>query len=208
MRLEQYLNEGFDIYSMLMADVDHAFLKACIQADRWFLRGSRNKVSYDGYLSIVPRSDRRPSDTNIIIHNELDSKFRKIFGLKARSEGVFVTGSVDQAGEYGIYTYAFFPIGKYKFIWSTDIKDATVYTDNIIFLYRKKIHDINYNPDPNDTDFLSYFHNKYPFDTYSDKNLAKALDSQNEVMFKCDKYYLVDIFELDYEMFKFRLSNL
>lgn len=66
------------------------------------------------------RSDRKPRDMPKDLHNLLDKTFLEMFGWKARSEGVFVTSGATWEGEKDSL---FFPIGKFKYIWSPRIND-------------------------------------------------------------------------------------
>lgn len=95
------------------------FLKGLPQG-KFIYRGMRDKSDMG---SSIPRSDRRPKDTSLAIHNELDSQLEDEFGWKPRSEGVFVSSGMDSASSYGT-TYLFFPKGKYRYVWSQGIRDS------------------------------------------------------------------------------------
>ena len=73
------------------------------------------------------RTDRKPKDTKQKIHELLDDLFLKKFGWRARSQGVFAIGDklkICQKG-YG-HHHIFFPIGKYKYLWSPLVEDLYV----------------------------------------------------------------------------------
>ncbi|MFW6046279.1 MAG: hypothetical protein ACOCP4_00550 [Candidatus Woesearchaeota archaeon] len=62
------------------------------------------------------RKNRRPKDTPLKLHNLLDKAFKDEFGVKARSESLFVHTSHIRTHMYG-NTYYTFPVGKnYKLI--------------------------------------------------------------------------------------------
>jgi len=127
------------------------------------------KSSYDG--------DRKPKDMSKKIHNIFDSLFKKKFGEKLRSSGIFTTKNSLQAGDYGA-PYMFFPIGNYKYYWNYYIDDL--------------FSDIEMEPWYNfdDEDFRISEISKI-VDEYIDKDLSKV--TSQEVIFICKRYYMVDI---------------
>jgi hypothetical protein len=64
------------------------------------------------------------------LHDYLDEQFKKKFGWKARSEGVFCVRSKQIAYNYG-NPYSVFPIGNYKYIYSNKIHDLYVHFDEL-----------------------------------------------------------------------------
>lgn len=68
------------------------------------------------------RSDRSPKDSSADWHNAFDNVFKKEFGWKARSEGLFVTGNEGNAKGYGTGC-VIFPVGRYTLLWSERIND-------------------------------------------------------------------------------------
>jgi hypothetical protein len=83
---------------------------------------------------IKPRIDRKPLNTPREIHDIWDGEFKKKFGWKARSEGVFVTSDSYMSENFG-RAYLFFPIGPYKYVWSSKYMDVTNDMDNIVYEY-------------------------------------------------------------------------
>jgi hypothetical protein len=122
---------------------------------------------------ITPRTDRYPKNSSQELHDIFDNGLKKIFGWKPRSEGVFVYPIHKLSNISGPRAYLFYPIGEFKYIWSPKIRD----------LYNIQTDAIN-NPEK----FIKM---------YIDKNLLKSFKGQlnhsNEIMFKCDSYYLVTI---------------
>jgi len=105
----------------------------------WFWRGSEKDVKH--YEKFETRKNRRPRDTPLWIHNILNKEFKKKFGWSVRSEGVFASSD-----KYGLYIYGeenmFFPVGKYKYVWSPKVNDLLSYikikkiTVNSLFSYK------------------------------------------------------------------------
>ena len=81
-------------------------------------RGMKNKPSI---LIDNVRSDRRPMSTPLPIHEFMDNWFYKKFGVKFRSNAMFVTKS-QSARLYGD-VYIVFPIGEFKYCYSSTIDD-------------------------------------------------------------------------------------
>lgn len=194
MRFEKYLVEGSqtpdDIIKMLHTD--------CAE---WFNQIKGDQVCYRGAKPItgviekrIPRKVRKPRDTPMVLHNSLDDEFKKKFGWKARSEGVFATSNMRQARGYGA-PHAFFPIGKFKYIYSDQIEDLSDYFENEEVLAWVGDDD-GYEFYEGGVEFGSErFNNilKRAINTYSDKRLSYALESDVEIMFYCPKgYYLVE----------------
>lgn len=169
MRLKNYLDEswqGKEVITVLERDCKQ-FIKEISKSDRLLLRGSKKPVK--DILKIKSRTDRYPKDMPIDLHKDLDNLFKKKFGWKARTEGTFATSCFTTANKYGM-PYLFFPIGEYKFIWSTFVFDLYFLKSD---LYGGNIEKI--------------------IDTYKNTNLIQAIKSEHEIMFKCKEHYLVDI---------------
>jgi hypothetical protein len=149
-----------------------------------------NKFIKD-YEIITPRKNRKPLDTPIAIHRELDKLFKKKFGWKARSEGVFVTGKRSSASEYG-QPYIVLPIGKFKYVWSPYIYDLHSKLVNTGVIYAKGnkskviMEKDEYMP------ILEELVGKY-----KDNDLDTAIHVGNEISMKCDKYYIINENYLD-----------
>ena len=90
------------------------------QKHHFIWRGTDNTIG--DFKRVKPRKNRYPKDTPQELHEKIDSAFYQKFKWYPRSEGVFTSGSKGQAKAYGT-RYLFFPVGKYKFIWSNDIDD-------------------------------------------------------------------------------------
>lgn len=74
------------------------------------------------FREIVPRTDRMPKDTPEEWHYTFDEAFDEVYGLRARTEGIFCTANYSTADGYG-RAYIIFPTGNYEYLWSDDITD-------------------------------------------------------------------------------------
>lgn len=99
------------------------YLKQLRNSNDFLWRGVKRGFSkFEAISRIIPRKNRRPSDTPIHIHDLLDGLFKDYHGWKARSEGVFCFGGYMEASNYG-EPHIVFPIGKFSFLWNPDISD-------------------------------------------------------------------------------------
>ena len=178
MKFKQYIldqEKAEEIKQLLKRDCK----KFLSESNELFWRGTYKH--FDDYIVIKTRTNRKPMTTKAPFHEWADEYFQKYFGWKARSEGVFATPSNYEASAYGP-PCMFFPIGNYKYIWSPDIDD---FTFKIAIPY--KTHKLTV---PIDTSFPGNDTLKDLMETYTDKKLND--NSENEIMFKCKSYYLVD----------------
>lgn len=137
------------------------------------------QVKYD---VLTTRKDRQPRNMPARTHAMLDDWFERNFQMRPRSEGVFAGGE-----GYGrldsIYgrKYAMFPIGDFKFIWSPKVSD----------LYDKSRSIGVTNPEK--------FEVKMKALNWQTDDLHGALTSKKhpEVVFLCDRYYMVEVKNLD-----------
>lgn len=124
--------------------------------------------------SIVPGHyrDRRPRDTHPDIHDYINKKFAEVYGTPFRN-GLFATGSNEQAEEYG-ESVIIFPIGNFKFCWSPTIRDVADHAPSFV---------------------MSRWHREDTFQVfdrliendYKTTDLSAAIASGNEIMLYCDK---------------------
>jgi len=103
------------------------FIREIKPAKFFMYRGTHRLPEDKPIRRVVPRSNRRPTDLHIELHEKLGNEFRKKFGWDPRSEGVFATFDYDIARGYGSNTASFWPIGDYKYIYSPDIEDVFTY---------------------------------------------------------------------------------
>ena len=124
---EENISTGEELVKVLMRDCAPFVSDLAIDNFANFLyRGSQK--SFSGIISNKnkPRKDRKPRDTPMELHLRFDKLFQRKFGWKVRSSGVFATPDIYSVEEYGIF-YLFFPIGKYRYVWSPEISDLYGY---------------------------------------------------------------------------------
>jgi hypothetical protein len=101
-----------------------------------FLRGAKQVAPF---FKKDVRQDRQPRYIDPVLHDILGKYTKTIFGWDMRREGVF-TGDISTAWDFarGGKVFAIFPIGKFKYIWSSDITrlyrlydEASIAADNI-----------------------------------------------------------------------------
>jgi hypothetical protein len=192
MRLKQYITEDTtsdpkDIINTLHTDCSDYFkhIKYGVKS----FRGSKIRVYYK---KIKPRKNRIPKDTPKKVHEYLDKEFKKAFGWNVRSEGVFATADLDTAIAYGT-PYYFYPSNGFKMVYSDTIDDLTLYLeDNNVILNDVWNH--------NKRELLDGWKSKidelgivYEYKQGGPADINKALQTFNEVIFKCDFYYIVNV---------------
>jgi hypothetical protein len=123
MKFQNYLNE--DKIDTIIKEIKNKckpFLKDWNKLGRdAFLYSGRSLRNVDFSLKKI-RKDRTPKDMPLDLHVLLDNWFYKKFGVKARSNSIFVTFYVDETTLYG-EPYMIFPIGKYTAISSAHVRD-------------------------------------------------------------------------------------
>jgi hypothetical protein len=86
-------------------------------------RGSDNYKA--PYLVIAPYEERRPSDTNIEIHNYVNMISKEKYGVPVRNL-IFADKRITLAEEYG-EPYVLFPLGDYRLFYHKGVRDFTEY---------------------------------------------------------------------------------
>ena len=151
-----------EMFNLLKKDCK-PFLNEIRKKKGFMLRRSIRSEEY--FLKIKPRKDRRPLDTDIESHKILDKAFYNVFGWKARSEGVFAIPK-----GWSMDDHFFFPIGKYKYIWSPFVDD--------LFNTRRNIKDMK----------VKDLEDWIKKEEYTDKNMIN--NKGYEMMFKCKQYLM------------------
>ena len=214
MRYYNYLNED-KITSLvdLIKDKCKPFLKDW-NGINFLYRGMKQGFDY----KVLPvRTDRKPKDMPIDLHNMFDNAFQSKFGWKARSNSVFCTGDKIATEEYG-NCFVIFPIGNYQFISSPNIEDLYFYFTKTEVLYStlfikhfgKEVGydysavDEFYNENKNDKQIMKKFNN-YVVDlvkTYDNKNINRMIMKGNEIMINCKEY--IAFHDLTYDYYNIR----
>ena len=182
MRFEQYLTEeeqDFDyIFGLIKKDCK-PFIKQIKKAGLLY-RGT--KKYNPGIIKVIPRKDRMPMSIHPKVQVILDDLFKKKFGWKPRSSAVYAVGDFSVASQYSGFesggVYSMWPMGNFKFLWSPNISDLF-----------EEIYDTS-------QDWVRWFTSGHDHlaefvDTYTDKNLVKAIRSDHEIMISCKSYYMV-----------------
>ena len=125
--------------------------------------------------------DRQPMDTPYEDHDVADKFFFKNFGEKYRSNAFFVTGSLDQAQNYGD-VYTAFPMGPFQICWSPIVNDLT----NDLSMFQFNIYQGRTNLTPRQVAMKFLKQAKY-----GAGNIKKAIYSSNEIMVACNSLYMV-----------------
>lgn len=206
MRLYKFVNEESsrvelkaetDIMRVIERDCK-PFLK---EFDQPLYRGTNKEIETFG--KIKARTNRRPKDTPLELHDTLNELFYNKFGWYVRSEGTFVARNKSMSGSYGD-KYYFLPIGRYKYVYSNDVYD--LYSDvnewknakgqMIMIKNRLRYNETQPAGGPeitsSDYDTMERHINKL----YTNKGLntsIKHVKNEGEVVFKCKEYYMLDV---------------
>lgn len=207
MRYRQHLNENKlkDVIQVIadmsisardkkvLTDINNEcsiFLKSIRSGQKCF-RGSRHK--FKDFGKITPRKNRLPKDTPHRLHHALDAEFKRQFGWKVRSEGVFCAPNIYISDEYGVSSY-FFPVGRFEMIYSDIHQDlyVTVRDEGLVSGFRLLEQD----PSTFDKDEVKKWEKeiKVIVNEYGREiNTAKgALYSSSEIACRCKSYYMVN----------------
>lgn len=170
-------------------------------------RGSRpsNNEEIDNldiYKKTV-RTDRKALDSNKEISDMFDNIFDEKFGVRPRSSGVFTTKKFETTSAYSI-RYIFVPIGDYKYYWNPNCDD--LYTNiNTKNWYRRFAKGWPYKPNMIKRFYDYITKNNLEKEVHSSleklvngyKNTDLEGNSNQEIMFICKEYYLLDAGWLD-----------
>lgn len=126
-------------------------LKSIKEAQKLIFRG-QDDASHPVFVG-YPRSDRVPKDSNLEAQKLLDT-YLSTMGFKAlRSNSIFTTSDMNQAGDFGDL-YAIFPKDGFNFTWSptvsdlvltsvSDVDDSSDDTEDLYYGYDEWVDDIN-----------------------------------------------------------------
>jgi len=129
--------------------------------------------------------DRKPRNMPYCLHEAGDEWFSHRFGVRFRGAGIFCFGRYEEAEQYARSdkrsVFAIFPIEAFQFCWSTQVKDIHVYIGEE---EARKMSREEYVGKLSRLD-------------YRESDLLAAIDSGNEVMLACKRYYAVQIDNLE-----------
>lgn len=143
MKLQKYLTETTDIIVENGPRIWQKLKKECkpflkeykktgYVGKKVIYRGSSavgvDTKKYGGIRAAFPRDDRKPKDMPPALHQKFDEDFNNRHGWYARSEGVFTTPKKSVAMSYG-KPFLFYPIGKYKYLWTEETDDLYSFAD-------------------------------------------------------------------------------
>lgn len=200
MRLNQFLNEMKtlevtpELIDLIKSKVEPDYIKMCIKAKDI---PSREIMGFDYFskLYTIEKSyeNRKPTDTSKELTKLFDEAFKVIFGWKGRTNHSIFTWNISTIGCY------FFPIGKYKYIYSPKIRDLWYVSDEIDALIShnqyvyKQVNTLNINnkkyKEIELNSVLDWINEK----KYSDRNLENFIGKKPEfeIMFQCKEYLLI-----------------
>ncbi len=152
-------------------------------------RGTKHRIK--DIKKLTSRVDRRPLDTPKEVHDWFDDAFKKEFGWKPRSSGVFTCPSKFHVEVFG-KPYLIYPINGYKYIWSKHISDLTNYLENIRILVQPTERNHQLGENWYDKKILKEY-TEATMSLYTDKNLKNSRGTSVEVTLYCPNgYYLMD----------------
>ena len=160
-----------------------------------FLRGLKHEPAHYATITLpsgrivevgrdVVRKDRKPVDLNKRIHTVTDDWMEWKFGIRGRSQAVFVVGdtAARNIGHYG-QIYIAIPQGDFKFLWSSESADLLAYTNATDLPER-----IDGMPDDEAGMLIRADLNRA---NYRAIQLPRAIKSENEIMVECDHMLLI-----------------
>ena len=132
MRLQKLLNESRGDTTLLeivqtLFDNCKPYMKAMSNTGMAHMLFSGRNDSKDVIYRAV-RKNRYSMDTPQDLSNDLDDLFKRKFGWKPRTGGLFCTGDINVASDYGT-PYSIFPTGNFRIVWAPHIKDLWTHLD-------------------------------------------------------------------------------
>jgi hypothetical protein len=145
-------------------------------SNKFFYKGMNKQHDFD---IIKTRKNRKPLNMPLKLHNYIDKLFKKKFGVKLRSETIFVTSDIIWSGGYG-FPSIIIPIGKFDYYWNQHIDD--LYED---FPFFTSNNNIEKNLDKYKKEIIKIV------DGYNKNKNFKVMKDvfDGEVMIDCKSYY-------------------
>jgi len=195
MKFIKYLTEAVKFEEMVSAiEIDcKPFINDWkkLNTSKWLMSGRKGNSTFEKQSV---RTDRLPKDTPIEIHEMVDDWFYKKFGVRSRSNSVFVTFNPNMTYRYG-NLHLIFPIDQYKAISSKTVEDLfdiveTSINDNMGKDFNMKIWD----DDVEEYDKTKRKNTKDKILKKLDggKYTDKLMFHNNEIMLSCKEYYIID----------------
>jgi hypothetical protein len=230
MRFNQYISES--VTGPIIVDTLRKecapYISAVKNCKYKFLYRGTHEQPIGAMHFVKTRTNRKPKDTPWESHNYFDKLFEERFGWKARSGGVFAAANFSDAASYSFkgvkpgVTSLFFPIGKFKYVWSPQVADfynfARYLFPNFIDSTIGKVEDFKINHFKESAKQIYYTISYYTgydkiesmsditkmseivaqdlVDTYKDNDICEfffiSKDRGNEISVKCNSYYMID----------------
>lgn len=151
---------------------------------------------------ITVNKNRKPVDTDSVVHYYADEWFNRQFGKRFRSTSIFTTGSLSQSSTYD-FPHVVFIKGDYDFCWSPYVKDfyinygilpriiqeAARINKKPVEYYENQLEQGNITREQLISDLIDIV---LPHAGYRTTNYGKAVNSHVEIMFECDAYYAIE----------------
>jgi hypothetical protein len=195
MRLENYINESTDEdkLQIFLSEVSD-YLKEMNGVRLW--RATNKDIK--GIQKFSARQNRQPRDTPLEVHKWLDDWFKKNFGWRARSQGVFAASTSGGIQMFGKNVNLIYPCNGYKYIYSNSIHDLTEYLDTQGYINEVEAGgEWEIDPKFNDLRFREQL-SKILKQEYTDKKLPDSSYNATEVMLYCPNGY----YQLDGDFFR------
>lgn len=202
MRLQSYLTERDNPFLIGAKEVDKIIPKIKSSCKPWLskiksnpyaiFRGMGSKFEQaDKIIKKKVRTDRKPLDTELVEHEAIDNAFYDAFGWKPRSSGLFVTPDPARSSAYGSMMLTF-PIGKVKYLWSSDINDLYFRIGQYRGKWKETGAEREYGHAGSLYD-IKYAAKEELFkeiiSKYQENQITSALKTRTEIMIQCKEYY-------------------
>jgi len=191
LKFSKYLDESTlpdkeEIINIIDNKVDKQFLSDIKKAGSFVYRGLLDNITD---FKIKETHEIRNSNMNVLLKDALNVHFNKKFGWNVR-DGIFTTSNWHHIIKFFGKKYIFFPIGDYKFVWSKKIGDINLEDRMMKFngAVRFRTDDL----DGVIKEFDEWLINDNILQSYVDDDLPSAIESQNEISFKCKEYMAIN----------------
>ena len=185
MRYYNYLTESKDIdYAAIVRDC--GFFFSNIQWGNFYLyRGMKNN---NKMVKKDVRTDRHPLDSSLFLHTKLNEIFNELYGVNLRSSSLFATGDYKIAKGYG-KLHLIFPIGKFDYYWSQNIRDLFIDADDMWISYDNSMDLLD--------EYMKELKSMISKNYNKNGSLISAITSKHEIMITCKNYYAVRVDSFD-----------
>jgi hypothetical protein len=184
MRFKEFLSESND-FDLEKFKVDCRFYLEQMNGINNFLFHGTKRSPTDFKIGIFKEREG-PRDSPHGLHAGVNSVFQKNFGFPFRN-GLFTTSCKSDARVYGELN-VIFPIGKFEWLCNTgsDFTDLTLMLGHSDLVPGMKLMDPA-RVDIANANLIEIVEKSK--DWLHNTDLVKCVESENEIMLKCDKYY-------------------